>query len=166
MLLQWGPLQEKREGPDMDRCALAYQYHRQGYNCAQSVAGAFADLTGWPAERLFAAAGSFGGGYGGSHEEACGAVSGALLVLGILFPHTEEGDMEAKREVYDAAKTFRQRFFGVFGHTRCADLLRARPGASEKTPAARRLGITAHCDIMIVTSVELLEEFLRERGKL
>ena len=30
----------------MDRCALAHQYHQQGYNCAQSVTGAFADLIG------------------------------------------------------------------------------------------------------------------------
>ena len=160
------PRRKREGGPDMDRCATACRYHGQGYNCAQSVAGAFADLTGWPAERLFAAAGSFGGGYGGSHEEACGAISGALLVLGILFPHTEEGDMAAKREVYDAAKAFRQRFSDVFGHTRCAELLRARPGISEKTAAARRLDITAHCDIMIATSVELLEALLRERGKL
>ena len=59
----------------MDRCALAHQYHKQGYSCAQSVAGAFADLTGWEPEQLFAAAGSFGGGVGGSHEELCGAIS-------------------------------------------------------------------------------------------
>lgn len=150
----------------MDRCALAYEYHKKGYNCAQAVAAAFADLTGWTPERLFSAAGSFGGGYGGSHEEACGAVSGALMVLGILFPYTEEGDLEAKRRVYALAKDFRQRFFDVFGYTRCMDLLKARPGASERTPAARRLGLAAHCDIMIVTSVELLEELLREQGTL
>lgn len=41
----------------MDRCELAYRYHRQGYNCAQSVAGAFSDLTGLPPEQIFAAAG-------------------------------------------------------------------------------------------------------------
>ena len=99
----------------MDRCALAYEYHRQGYNCAQSVAGAFSDLTNWTPEQLFSAAGGFGGGYGGSHEEACGAISGALLVLGILFPHTGEGDLEAKRAIYGLAKTFRQRFLDVFG---------------------------------------------------
>lgn len=150
----------------MDRCALAYQYHKSGYNCAQSVAASFADLTGWTPEQLFAAAGGLGGGYGGSHAEACGAVSGAVLVLGILFPHTREGDAEEKRRIYALAKDFRQRFFEVFGHTRCMDLLQARPGVSEKTPAARRLGVTAHCDNMIVTSVELLEELLRQRGKL
>lgn len=150
----------------MDRCELAYQYHTKGYNCAQAVAGAFADLAGWTPEQMFAAAGGFGGGYGGSHEEACGAVSGAVLVLGILFPYTKEGDMEAKRQVYDRAKTFRRRFFNVFGHTRCMELLTARPGLSDETPAARRLGAAAHCDIMIITAVELLEDFLREQGKL
>ena len=36
----------------MDRCAAAYAYHKQGYNCAQSVAGAFADLTGTAPEQL------------------------------------------------------------------------------------------------------------------
>ena len=58
----------------MDRCAAAYAYHKQGYNCAQSVAGAFADLTGTAPEQLMAAMGGFGGGVGGSHEELCGAV--------------------------------------------------------------------------------------------
>ena len=79
----------------MDRCAAAYAYHKQGYNCAQSVAGAFADLTGTAPEQLMAAMGGFGGGVGGSHEELCGAV-------------------------------------------------------------------TAHCDNMIVTAVEILEQMLQE----
>lgn len=150
----------------MDRCALAYSCHKKGYNCAQAVAAAFGDLTGWTEEQLLAAAGSFGGGFGGSHEEACGAVSGALLVLGLLFPFTGQGDLEAKRRLYGLVREFRRRFFDVFGYTRCAELLRARPGVSERTPAAARLGITAHCDVMIVTSVELLEALLREQGKL
>ena len=146
----------------MDRCALAHQYHQLGYRCAQSVVGAFADLTGWEPEQLFAAVGSFGGGVGGSHEELCGAVSGGLLVLGLLFPHTQGEDRDGKRQIYGLAKQFRQRFFETFGHTRCGDLLRARCGVSEKTTAAARLGLTAHCDIMVVTAVELLEALLRE----
>lgn len=146
----------------MDRCELAYQYHKQGYNCAQSVAGAFSDLTGVAPERMFAAAGGFGGGAGGSHEELCGGVSGGLLALGLLFPHTRGEDREAKREIYSLAKEFRRRFQKAFGNTRCGDLLRARPGAGEGTEAARRMGLTGHCDIMIVTAVEILEEILRE----
>lgn len=124
----------------MDRYVLEHQYHKPGYSCAQSVAGAFANLPGWEPERLFAADGRFGGGVGGSHEELCEAVSGGLLVLGLLFPHT---------------KTFHQRFFETFGHTRC--------GVNEKTTAAARLGLTSHCDIMVVTAVELLEALLQNR---
>ena len=148
----------------MDRCALAHQYHQQGYSCAQSVVGAFADLTDWTPEQLFAATGAFGGGVGGSHEELCGAVSGGLLVLGLLYPHTQAENRDAKKKIFGLAKQFRQRFFDTFGHTRCGDLLRARCSISEKTPAAARLGLTAHCDIMVVTAVELLSALLEEQA--
>ncbi len=146
----------------MDRCEQAYQYHKQGWNCAQAVAGACADLAGWKPEELMPLAGGFGGGVGGSHEEVCGAVSGGVLILSLCFPHAQGSDQEAKRKLYRITKEFRRRFFEVFGFSRCGDLLRARPGVTEKTPAARRLGITAHCDNMIVTAVELLERLIQE----
>lgn len=147
----------------MDRCALAYQYHKEGCNCAQSVAGAFTDLTGLSKEQTMAALGGFGGGVGGSREELCGAVSGGLLVISLLTPHTDEADIAGKKAAYAAAKEFRRRFGEVFGLTRCGELLKARPGVTEKTPAAARLGVTGHCDNMVVTAVEILEQMLAER---
>ena len=57
---------------------------------------------------------------------------------------------------------FRRRFQEVFGLTRCGGLLRARPGVTERNPASQRLGVTAHCDNMIVTAVEILEQMLQE----
>ena len=146
----------------MDRCAKAYEYHKQGYNCAQSVAGAFADLTGLAPEQLMAATGGFGGGVGGSHAEVCGAVSGGVLVLSLLHPHTDGADRAGKAAVYALTKEFRRRFEEVFGLTRCGDLLRPRPGVTERNPASQRLGVTAHCDNMIVTAVEILDQMLQE----
>ena len=131
----------------MDRCAAAYAYHKQGYNCAQSVAGAFADLTGTAPEQLMAAMGGFGGG---------------VLVLSLLHPHTDGEDRAGKVRLYAQAKEFRRRFQEVFGLTRCGDLLRARPGVTERNPASQRLGVTAHCDNMIFTAVEILEQMLQE----
>ena len=148
----------------MDRCEIAYQYHKEGYNCAQSVVGAFLDKLGLSKEQAMAVAGGFGGGVGGSHCELCGAVSGGVMVLSLLTPHIDGADKEGKKAVYAAAKEFRQRFAAAFeGLTRCGDLLAARPAAGEKTPAAARLGIEAHCDVMIVTAVEIVEELLAER---
>ena len=150
----------------MDRCAMAYQYHKEGWNCAQSVAGACAGLAGRTPEEVLPLLGGFGGGIGGSHEEVCGAVSGAVLILSLCFPFSESGDQAAKRNLYRIAGEYRKRFAGVFGHSRCGDLLQARPGVTENTPAAGRLGAAAHCDILIITAVELLEQLvLEERGE-
>ena len=107
-------------------------------------------------------AGGFGGGVGGSHAELCGAVSGGVLVLGLLTPHTDSADKEGKRRIYAVAKEFRSRFEAVFGLTRCGELLKARPGVTERNSASACLGVTAHCDNMIVTAVELVEQMLAE----
>ena len=147
-----------------DRAALAYTLHREGANCAQSVLCAFGDRITLPGETLMAVAGGFGGGVGGSHQEICGAASGGVMVLSLLLPFANSGDTAAKKRVYAVSKRFRQLFSEALGHTRCGDLLEARPCACEKTPAALRLGITAHCDVMIVTAVELVERLLKEES--
>ena len=146
----------------MDRCELAFQYHKQGYNCAQSVLMAFSDLTGLAPETGFAMAGGLGGGLGGSHQEVCGAISGGVMVLSLLHPHTDGADRAGKVRTYAITKEFRRRYEAVFGLTRCGDLLRARPGVTEKNPASARLGVTAHCDNMVVTATEIVEQMLEE----
>ena len=144
----------------MDRCALAFNYRKEKYNCAQAVAAPFADLLGTTPDELAAAMSGFGGGMGGCHEEVCGAVSGGIYVLSRL--HADPADRGGHKTVYPKAKEFRRRFQEVFGLTRCGDLLRARPGVTERNPASQRLGVTAHCDNMIVTAVEILEQMLQE----
>ena len=151
----------------MDRCEVAFQYHKQGYNCAQSVLMAFSDLTGLAPETGFAVAGGLGGGLGASHQEVCGAISGGVMVLGLLYPHIIGEDTAAKRHVYGLTKTFLARFQERFdGLSRCGELLRsAIQATSEHTPAAVRVGADTHCDILIVTAVEVLEELLAEQAK-
>lgn len=148
----------------MDHCELAYQYHQTGYNCAQSVLLAFSDLTGLDTQTAASIAGGLGGGVGGSHSELCGAASGAALVLGLLYPQTEGSDSTAKRRIYGLTKEFYTRFQSRFGGlTRCGDLLRSRLQPTEEmTPAAVRVGADKHCDILVVTAVEILEQMIAE----
>lgn len=146
----------------MNRCEQAYTYHKQGYNCAQSVIGAFSDLTGLTVEQSMAVSGGFGGGVGGCHEELCGAISGGIMALSLLRPHLDGANRDSKRELYQITKEFRKRFQEIFGKTQCGELLKARPGTSEQTSAAVELGLTAHCDIMVVTAVQLVEQMLTE----
>lgn len=149
----------------MDRCELAFQYHQTGYNCAQCVMLAFSDLTGLTPQMATSIAGGLGGGVGGSHCELCGAANGAALVLGLLYPFTEGSDGEARCRVYGLTKEFYTRFQSRFGGlTRCGDLLRSRIQPTEEmTPAAVRVGASKHCDILIVTAVEILEQIIGEQ---
>lgn len=146
----------------MNRCKQACTYHEQGYNCAQAVISAFADLTGLTEEQSMAVSGGFGGGVGGCREELCGAVSGGVMVLSLLHPHLDGAKQSSKQRLYQIAKEFRRRFQEIFGQTRCAALLQASPEANEMTPAAAELGITECCDVLIVTAVQLVEQMLAE----
>ena len=70
-----------------ERMKLANAYHDKKFNCAQSVLLAFGDKTGLDEKTARAIAGGMGGGVGGCKEEICGALSGAVLALGMLLPH-------------------------------------------------------------------------------
>lgn len=150
----------------MDRCELAFQYHQSGYNCAQSVLLAFSDLTGLDERTAASIAGGLGGGVGGSRAELCGAANGGALVLGLLYPFAEGTDGDARRRVYGLTKEFHTRFQNRFGGlTRCGDLLRSRIQPTEEgTPAAVRVGAGKHCDILVVTAVEILEQMIAEQA--
>ena len=152
----------------MDRCEQAFNYHHSGYTCAQSVLMSFADVTHVDEATGFAVAGGMGGGMGGTHQEVCGAISGGVLALGLAFPYTDSQRPEDKRRIMALSKEFMKRFQERFGGlTHCGDLLKSRVEATEEnTPAAVRVGASKHCDIMIVTAVEIVEQMLKEEGVL
>ena len=152
----------------MDRCERAFANHQNGYNCAQSVVLAFAEDTGVSPETLLAIVGGMGGGVGGTHEELCGAISGGTMVLGMFAPFVDPAKTEDRRRLFGYVKEFRKRFSERFGGlTQCGALLRARVEPTEElTPAAVRLGAKKHCDIMVITAVEIVEQMLKEEGLL
>ena len=146
----------------MTRWEMAEAYRKQSFNCAQCVLLSFGDLTGLTEETAKAIAGGLGGGFGGcKEEEACGALSGAVLVLGLLVPHTQADDLDAKRRVYEAAAEFRRRFAERFGCTRCGGLLALEPKPEDRQ-LAERLGSRRICAAFIAETVVLLEAYLKE----
>lgn len=144
----------------MDRCKLANDYHSQGFNCSQSVLAAFSDLTGLSMQDSCNLAGGFGGGAG--TKELCGAITGAIMTLGILTPVDLSDPVGSKKRSVALSKEFQRRFSERFGALRCGELLQNKVVPQEGT-AAHRLGVTGHCSIMIVTAVEVLEQMLAER---
>jgi len=147
----------------MERCKLAWEYHKLGFNCSQSVLAAFSDLTGLSQQESCDLAAGFGGGAGTG--ELCGAIVGAVMALGVLTPVDLTDPVGSKKRTTGLAKEFQKRFQARFGALRCQDLRGNKDAPTEENaPAAVRLGVTAHCSVMIVTAVEIVEEMLAERA--
>ena len=88
---------------------IAKQLFFKGYNCAQSVFCAFADVTGYDIDTSARMASSFGGGLG-RLRETCGVVSAAALVLGIVKGYDDPADYDAKKRHYELVREFADRF--------------------------------------------------------
>ncbi len=65
----------------MNRKELALENHKKGYNCAQAVLCAFADITDFTEDQLFRLSEGFGFGMG--TQGACGAVSAMVFLAGL-----------------------------------------------------------------------------------
>ena len=83
----------------MNHVERAVELFVEGYNCAQAVAAAFGDLTGLDKKTAARMASCFGGGMG-RMREVCGAVSGMLVVAGVLYGYDDPKATREKRELY------------------------------------------------------------------
>lgn len=144
----------------MDHSILAGDLFWGGYNCAQSVAVAFCDVTGL--EKDFAArmASSFGGGMG-RQREVCGAVSGMLMVAGILYGYDNPGDKDChKKAHYQLVQYLAGRFREEVGHIVCREILKNPPSDPNPTPRTAEFYKTRPCVRMVMTAARILDEYI------
>lgn len=113
----------------------AKELFENGYNCAQAVTCAFADILKIPGEELFKLSYGFGGGFS-REREVCGAVSGMVIVADILFA-PKDVDHEEKIRHYAFIRELIEEFREKAGAIRCADLLgiQEKGGNPEKRTA-------------------------------
>ena len=132
----------------------------QGYNCAQAVSSVFADDAGVPEEVILRAATGFGGGVGHTGG-ACGAVSGAVLVIGLSAGSTGPGEKEAKDRTYALIREFIARFTRRNGTVSCTGLLGCDLSTDEGFARAREQNLARTlCPRYVRDAVEILEEIL------
>ena len=106
----------------MERSEQAKELFLSGYNCAQSVVLSFADDLKYSKELVSKMAAGFGGGMG-KQQETCGAVTGAIMVLGLMKGEAVNNNDELKAEAYGAVKELSRRFMAEYKTTNCRDLI-------------------------------------------
>lgn len=108
------------------------------YNCGQSVLVAFDDKMGYTEDQMFAMGANLGGGM--KHGSTCGALAGALLVLGALG--------------YDpgTASSLIGQFHQSHGTTLCHQLL--------QSSRDRGVDKISHCNDLVLEMVAAIEALI------
>lgn len=113
----------------MDRTEKAVELFKTGACCSQAVFGAFAEDFGVDAETAMKVSAGLGGGVG-RLRETCGAVTGAVLALGMKFGPD-------KTAVYPKVQAFCEAFREECGSIVCRELLSGPdPAAAASTGGA------------------------------
>lgn len=105
-----------------ERVLQAEVLFKKGYNCAQSVVGAYADLYGYTLEQALLMSASFGAGIG-RMREVCGAACGMFLLAGFETGCTDPADTQGKAGNYKTVQFLAGEFRRLHGSIICAELL-------------------------------------------
>ena len=113
-----------------DRSEYAGELFLSGYNCTQSVVLSFADDLKFSRELAHKIAAGFGGGMG-KQQDTCGAVTGSIMMLGMMIGERVNSNDKLLSESYSAVKELNREFVKEFGTTRCKDLIGCDLNTSE-----------------------------------
>ena len=148
----------------MKRADLARQYFKEGYACSQAVALAFSDLLSLTKEEIESATLGFGGGFG-RQRLVCGAVSGMVFTIGLLFSD-KTNTPENKMKTYEIVRKLSNEFSAVTGSLICADLLNeANLKVEVGGNPEKRTGeyyAKRPCDELVYIATDILEKFIEE----
>jgi len=106
----------------MNKTDKAVIKFKEGFNCAQSVLYSYTDEFGLSKDLATKIATGFGGGMG-RKQEVCGAVTGALMVIGLMYGRGDEEGKEKQEITYSKVQFFIDSFIKEFGTVNCKGLL-------------------------------------------
>lgn len=163
--------QEKTAGMEA-RIRRAEELFVSGYNCAQAVTAAFADIYGYTEEQALRLSAGFGGGIGRTRQ-TCGAACGMVILAGMDCGSADAGDREGKSENYRVVQQLLETFRKCHGTLICSELLKLKRDtplshvASERTAEYYR---TRPCVNQVVSAAKIFADYLAhsnspERGE-
>ncbi|MGZ4949130.1 MAG: C-GCAxxG-C-C family protein, partial [Halobacteriota archaeon] len=130
----------------------------QGFNCTQAVLSVLADGCGHDKHTAYRIAQGFGAGVSRTNDK-CGAVSGAVMVLGLHYGGTRDDDSDAKEKTYAMVADFLQRFKRLHGSIECTDLLGYNLSDPRQHAEAKKI-VPVRCPMFVSDAVTLLESVM------
>jgi C_GCAxxG_C_C family probable redox protein len=144
----------------MNKAEKAVALFKEGFSCSQAVFSAFSEDFGLDRNTSLKISQPFGGGM--AHMgEACGAVTGAFMLIGLKYGRTKADDLAARDRTYAKMRQFTDRFKALHGSIQCRCLLGLDLGTEEGMRLAREKNLfQTICVKYVQDAATIVEEFL------
>lgn len=108
------------------------------------------------------AARKIGAGFGGGmfNGERCGAVTGALMGLGLKYGHSCKEDKPVEQELHQKRIEFEKKFKERYNSLICEEILGANIGTEDGMKRIKEENLTKNCAALTAYACELLDELL------
>jgi len=143
----------------MSNADKAKAIYKEGFSCAPAVLAAYSEKFGLERDKALKIATGFGG---GMHlGQTCGAVTGAIMVIGLKYGKTKADDNKAKEKTFEITKRFADKFRARYGSIECKALLCCDITTPEGLQEAKDKNLfTTICAEYVGTAAEILDEIL------
>lgn len=146
----------------MSRSEIANNMFFSGYNCAQSVLYSFCEDLNIDKNIALKIACGFGAGMG-RKQEVCGAISGGIMVLGMIYGKGENEDSEKIDKTYKKVWELIERFSQKYNTYICHELI---DGCDLSTLEGQRQFKEKDyknkvCKQCVIDVVEIIEEIIK-----
>lgn len=147
----------------MNKGEKAVKYFKNKFNCSQSVLTVFGTDFGIKEDDCLKISCAFGGGMG-RLQHTCGAVTGALMVLGMKYGKALDDPEEKKQYSYLKTREFFSEFEKLHGSANCRELLKGldmnNPEDLRKITDQNLFEIK--CEEYVSDAVKILEKLMKD----
>ncbi len=144
----------------MNKVECSEQCFLSGFNCAQAVFSTYSGELGLDPVLALRIAGGFGGGMG-HIGETCGAVTGAIMLIGLKYGKVRVDDTAAKEKTYALVQEYKRQFVELNGSVRCKELLGYDISIPEEMNIAGEKNLfKTLCPKLVKDSAEIVEKLL------
>jgi len=145
----------------LSRIENAIEKFNKGYACSQAIFTEYCGLFNIDSETALKLAAGFAAGM--RNGRTCGAVTGAIMILGLNFGSLSCDKAEGRKNVYDAVVEFTRRFEQLYGSTDCKELLGCNVGTNEGMRKAKEENLFyTLCPKYVKSAAEILETMLNK----
>lgn len=135
------------------------EYHCQGFNCAESVLLGLCEYLKVESPLIPRIATGFGGGIGHTGN-ICGAITGAIMALGIRFGRENPQDKDTRDKLYRLTAAFLRDVERKLGHLDCFSLIGVHLDTEEGLERYRKENLRERCRQIVGIIEDIAQRYL------